>query len=131
MSDLEQNLRDMLARRADSTAVEQAFATAYAGIGDANAKRDAVEDSDSLQDVIASADSGAFAQQVKDPSAVVSEVVFTSPTEATVRYDINVKNYTNFTGRIGKARLIDGHWKVARVTICADLSLAGAISPTK
>jgi hypothetical protein len=112
-------------------AVVQAYATAYSGIGDPNGKRDAVEDSDELADVIAQADSGSFAQQVKDASAVVTDVVFTSPTEATVRYDINVKDYSNFTGRIGKARLIDGTWKVARVTICADLSLAGATCPTK
>ena len=46
--------------------------------------------------------SGSFAQQVKDATAKVTEIVFTSPTEAAVRYDINIENYTNFPGRIGQ-----------------------------
>ncbi len=73
---------------------------------------------------------GSFAQQVKDATAVVTDVVFTSPTEAAVRYDINVANYTNFTDRIGRALLIDGRWKVARVTVCADIALAGGPCPS-
>ena len=48
-----------------------------------------------------------------------------------MRYDINVANYSmDFTDRIGRALLIDGVWKVARVTVCADLSLAGGTCPT-
>lgn len=110
--------------------VERAFATAYnGGLGSDDEKRAVVQDSDALRAVIEEIRNGTFAQQVKDATAVVTEVVFTSPTEAAVRYDINVANYTNFTDRIGRAVLIDGHWKVARVTVCADISLAGGSCP--
>jgi hypothetical protein len=88
-----------------------------------------VQDSDALKAVIERIRTGTFAQQVKDATAHVTDVVFTSPTEAAVRYDINVANYSNFTDRIGRALLIDGRWKVARVTVCADISLAGANCP--
>lgn len=112
------------------TEIEQAFATAYnGGLGSDDAKRAVVQDGDALKPVMEQIRNGTFAQQVKDATARVTDVVFTSPTEAAVRYDILVANYTNFTDRIGRALLIDGHWKVARVTVCADISLAGANCP--
>ncbi|MGZ4690733.1 MAG: hypothetical protein ACXVIM_05895 [Acidimicrobiia bacterium] len=121
--------QDAAAARAE---VIQAFETAYSGTADDTAKAAAVEDSGSLKDVMAKADSGPYAQQVKDASAKVTDVVFTSPTEAAVRYDIDIKNYSsNFTDRIGKALFVDGRWKVAKVTVCADISLAGVTCPTK
>jgi hypothetical protein len=51
--------------------------------------------------------------------------VFTSPTEAWFRYDIET-NVTNFTDRFGIAFQIDGVWVIARAVICQDLALAGA-----
>jgi hypothetical protein len=111
-------------------AIEDAFATAYSGgLGSDEAKRDAVEGSEGLTGVMEEIRNGTFAQQVKDATAKVTEIVFTSPTEAAVRYDINVANYSNFTDRIGKALFIDGRWKVARVTVCADISLASGNCP--
>ncbi len=110
--------------------IEHAFATAYnGGLGSDEEKRAVVQDSDALKPVMEQIRNGSFAQQVKDATAKVTDVVFTSPTEAAVRYDIDVANYSNFTDRIGKALLIDGHWKVARVTVCADISLAGGNCP--
>lgn len=112
--------------------VEHAFATAYAGgLGDDQSKADVVEDSDSLTGVMDEIRTGSFQQQVKDATAKVTDVVFTSPTEASVRYDIEVANSSTFSDRIGKARFIDGRWKVARVTVCADIALAGATCPAK
>lgn len=112
------------------TEIEHAFATAYnGGLGSDDAKRAVVQDSDALKPVMDEIRNGTFAQQVKDATAQVTDVVFTSPTEAAVRYNINVANYSNFNDRIGRALLIDGHWKVARVTVCADISLAGASCP--
>jgi len=71
-----------------------------------------------------------YGDQVSDASGKVTDVVFTSPTTASVRYDIAVANWVNqFPGRVGEAVLVDGTWKVARATICNDLSLAGAVCP--
>jgi hypothetical protein len=111
-------------------AVEHAYATAYdGGLGDTPEKRALVEDSESLVAVMDEIRRGTFAQQVQNASAKVTEVVFVSPTEAAVRYDILIENYTNFTDRIGRAKLIGGVWKVARPTVCADISLAGSNCP--
>ena len=77
-------------------------------------------------------DATGFGPQVAGASAKVTDVVFTSPTTATVRYDIAVANWQNqFPGRIGEAVLVDGTWKVARSTICNDISLADVTCPSK
>jgi hypothetical protein len=118
---------DPAAARAE---IEQAFATSYdGGAGDTPEKRAAVEDSSVLAFAAAETAKGPYAAQVKDSTAKVTDVVFTSPTEASVRYDINIANYTNFTNRIGAAKLIDGRWKVARETVCTDLTLSGINCP--
>ncbi len=71
-----------------------------------------------------------YGDQVAGASATVTDVVFTSPTTASVRYDIAVANWANqFPGRVGGAVLVDGTWKVARSTICTDISLAGVTCP--
>ena len=111
-------------------AIESAFVTAYnGGLGDTPEKRAVVEGSESLVGVMDQIRNGSFAQQVKDATAKVTEIVFVSPTEAAVRYDILVANYSNFTDRIGRAKLIDGVWKVAHATVCKDISLASGNCP--
>jgi hypothetical protein len=112
--------------------IEAAFATAYdGGPGDTPEKRAVVEDSGSLVGVMDQIRNGSFAEQVKNASGQVTEVVFVSPTEAAVRYDITVENSSSFTGRIGRAKLIDGVWKVARETVCEDIALASGTCPPR
>ena len=57
--------------------------------------------------------------------------VFASPTEASVRYDITVSGASTYPGRIGQAKILDGRWKVARETVCADITFAGGSCPAK
>ena len=111
--------------------IEQTFATAYDGglANDNPAKAEAVEDSASLAAAITAIRNGTFAEQVRNAGAKVTEVVFTSPTEASVRYDITMKGASTYPGRIGQAKLLDGRWKVARATVCADIEFAGAKCP--
>ncbi len=111
------------------TAIEKAFSVAYdGGISDSAAKIAAVEDGEAVLPVLEAGSNGAFAEQVKSASAKVLEVVFTSPTEAAVRYDI-VTSTSRFNGLIGGAVSVNGSWKVARSTMCKDISLAGVSCP--
>lgn len=53
---------------------------------------------------------------------------FVSPTQAVVLYDLADAN-GRWPDRIGGAKLVDGAWKVARATVCNDLTLGGVQCP--
>jgi hypothetical protein len=64
-------------------------------------------------------------------TARVDEVRFLNPTTAGVRYTILLPDYfiPEMPNRIGRVVLVDGTWKVARETACADLALGGVTCP--
>jgi hypothetical protein len=61
--------------------------------------------------------------------AKVSEVEFTSPTEANVTYDLTLKGATALPNASGTAVEQDGTWKVSAKTLCALVQLSGNGSP--
>ncbi|MFJ7076755.1 hypothetical protein [Streptomyces sp. NPDC098781] len=61
--------------------------------------------------------------------ARVSEVEFTSPTEADVTYDLTLKGATALPNASGTAVEQDGTWKVSAKTLCALVQLSGNGSP--
>jgi hypothetical protein len=65
-----------------------------------------------------------FPFEVSHDSYRVTDVSFTSPTNADVIYNIVVEERSEFA-RQGNAVLKDDGWKLTRDTVCADLSLAG------
>lgn len=74
---------------------------------------------------------GDYADAANSSTSTIRELVFTSPTEAWVRYDI-ASSVTNFPNRYGIVRLgDDGVWRVTRATICQDIMLVpdGACEP--
>ena len=54
----------------------------------------------------------------------VHEVVFTSPTAASVVYDVYFNGTILSGNQLGHAHLVDGTWKVTRATVCRDVQLA-------
>lgn len=62
-------------------------------------------------------------------SANVKSVTFTSPTEATVTYDLLVNGTVALAGSTGKAVLVDGTWKVSQTTFCTLTALAASGKP--
>ncbi|MFG2879992.1 hypothetical protein ACGFYU_34105 [Streptomyces sp. NPDC048337] len=62
-------------------------------------------------------------------SAKVTEVVFTSPTEARVTYDLLVGDTPALPGSKGTAVLQDGVWKVSVKTLCGLVELSGNAAP--
>ena len=61
--------------------------------------------------------------------AKVSEVEFTSPTEANVTYDLTLKGTTALPDASGTAVEQDGTWKVSTKTLCALVQMSGNGSP--
>ncbi len=59
-------------------------------------------------------------------SAEVTDVVFTSPTEAQVTYDLLLGGITVISDSKGTAVLEDGVWKVSTKTLCALIELSGS-----
>ena len=59
-------------------------------------------------------------------SAVVKDVTFTSPTEATVTYDLMINGQAVLAGSTGKAVKVDGTWKVSQLTFCTLTALAAS-----
>lgn len=59
-------------------------------------------------------------------SVTIDELVFTSAAEAQFRYTLRAGTFA-FGDVFGRARLIDGVWKITRATYCADLARAGGV----
>ena len=66
---------------------------------------------------------GAYAETAAAATFTVRELVFTSPTEAWFRYDID-SPMASFADRYGMAVLgEDGVWRLTRQSVCQDLAL--------
>jgi hypothetical protein len=66
-------------------------------------------------------------QQASDTITVtVGEIHFLSSTDAALYFELKYEGGMLFGQQVGYARLIDGHWKVARDTMCMVLGWAGA-----
>lgn len=109
--------------------VSRAFDTAYRFSAPASQRRSAVDDPSGLDAAVAEVMAGPYAGMAKTSGVHIVEVVFTSPSQAAVLYDLTGVPAPFGTGRIGHARLVDGRWKVTRATVCADLTLAEAHCP--
>ncbi|MBT2477093.1 hypothetical protein [Streptomyces sp. ISL-94] len=59
-------------------------------------------------------------------SAEVTEVVFTSPTEARVTYDLLVSGFPVLDGRTADVVLEDGVWKISTKSLCGLAELSGS-----
>ena len=114
---------------ADAAAAEQQIRDNFALLWDSDVtfeERGAqlLDDTTGVQDAIDAVVDGGFADVAATAQHTITEVVFTSPTEAWFGYDIDT-TISDFTGRFGIAYFIDGRWRFARAVICQDLSLAG------
>lgn len=111
-------------------AITSAFTTAYDFSAAPARRRASVDDPGGLDAMVAAARSGPYASALRDVWVHINEIVFASPTEAAVLYDLVGDHVTYATGRIGHVHLVDGHWKVTRATVCADLALTRTSCPS-
>ena len=108
---------------ADEQTVVELMTAIYAE-SDSELNAERIDDPTGIAEAREQVRDGGFADAADSASAIVEELVFTSPTEAWFRYRIETTTGT-FGQRFGIARNIDGTWKITRDTICQDLSLAG------
>jgi hypothetical protein len=111
---------------ADITAAEQEIKENWKTFFDPSVsladKAKVLQDGDRLAPVL-----GAFSgdQRGQQVSANVTEVAFTSPTEADVTYDLTRNGATALPNAQGTAVLQDEVWKVSAKTFCALVQLSG------
>jgi hypothetical protein len=79
-----------------------------------------LEDGQEFASIIKSQASGGLAAAA---SAKVTKITVTSPTQATVGYNIQVAGQTALAGQSGTAVLQDGTWKVGLASFCGLLAL--------
>jgi hypothetical protein len=120
---------------ADPTVARAAIAKAYAVL-DANAALDPdaklayIQGGEGIRSTLDEAGRRSNVSiQYPHVAWVVREVVFTSPTRASVRYDIANPDQVLLADQIGEAVLDNGTWKVTRATVCAVLALGGTPCP--
>lgn len=111
-------------------AIDHAFATAYDFSAPADRREAAVDEPTGLAPAIREVADGPYGGIMRSTGVRIVSIVFTSPTRAAVLYDLTGVPDTFGTDRLGSARLVDGHWKVTRATVCADLALAQVTCPS-
>lgn len=109
--------------------IAKAFDATYDFAAPPMRRRVAIDHPAGLDGLVAQVSAGPYGGIARSVGVRVIEVVFTSPTQATVLYELTGVPGTIGGARIGHARLIDGDWKVTRATVCADLALAQVSCP--
>ncbi len=116
---------------AAKAAVAKSFSTLYVFTTPTEERARLIDDTTGVEAALAQVLSGSLAEAAKGARWKLVDMVFTDPTTAVVKYDIEIPEGSGSQSiaqnRFGTAKLVDGTWKVARATICADLALAGGM----
>jgi hypothetical protein len=112
-------------RAGAESAVVAVFGQAFGG-DDAEANADAVDDPSGLADVRDELRERYPEMLGGRVTYEITDVVFTSPTEASYYFRPVIEDYSELPRQIGRARMIDGEWKITRATVCAMFQLGGA-----
>ena len=114
---------------ADVAAAEAAVHESWRMIHDsvnneAAVRQSFIDDATGLAEAWEALQNGQYGDAARTSTTTIRELVFTTPTEAWFRYDIET-SLADFPNRYGIARLSDGGtWQITRQTICQDISLA-------
>jgi hypothetical protein len=115
---------------ADPNAAKQSVIHAYQVVYDGSQPTDSrlafIDNPTGVAQAFQAAATGQVAAQAAAIKARIDSVTFTSAEEASVRYAVLVNGVPQFDNRIGTAHFDNGVWKVARQTVCEDLTEAGA-----
>jgi len=108
--------------------VEANFDSLYGNPDDDVDRSDIIDDASGLDVVRDQVEDNGFGDEAESATVTIQELVFTSPEEAVFEYTLTT-SAANFPGQLGRARLLDGTWKITRGTLCQDLAKAGATCP--
>ena len=89
------------------------------------ARLDAIDDPRGLAEADAAVRAGPYADTAAATTATIGDVSFDRPDHGWFRYELS----TIADARTGEVFLVDGRWKVARTTVCADIALADVTCP--
>ncbi len=113
---------------ADVAAATQDVTAAYEYVftagNDASKNGDYIEDAESVKSAAEQTKQN-FPQATETVSVEVGEVRFLSATEAALFFELKYDGGALFGQQIGYAKLIDGHWKIERDTMCMVLGWGG------
>ncbi|WP_018638888.1 hypothetical protein [Parafrankia elaeagni] len=109
-------------------AIGQAYAQAFTSSGDPAHSLAAVEDGPALAATLAQAQQN-FPQATSSASVTTSDVTFTDPRNAWLRFHVTYQGGVDFGVRGGTAVISEGQWKVSRETYCMVMGWAGATCP--
>jgi hypothetical protein len=120
---------DPAAARAE---IELAFTSLYENIEDDDAIFQYVDDPSGLDLLMDDVLKGEFKNGYRKMSAEIVDLIYFSPVEASFMYTLDLdpllgpENFDNDWFRLfGRARLVDGTWRITRTTICRDIEMSG------
>jgi hypothetical protein len=113
---------------AETTAITKVWTTFFDASTPVAKGRALLEDGDTLGAALK------VAQQVREKSGIdqkakVNGVTFLDPTKAMVNYDLLNGKDVVLPSATGQAVLIDGHWKVSKLTFCTLVQLGAGDKP--
>jgi hypothetical protein len=103
--------------------VEQAFTDLHADIANWDTLLRLVDDPSGL-DVLLQEAPAHVRQRILGIDVVITDLVFFSPIEASFLYRAKIGG-EEMSPTYGRARLIDGTWRITRTTVCQDVRFAG------
>lgn len=113
---------------AERTRVEAAFVALYSDIGDKDTLFRYVDDASGL-DLAMVGIMREYGEAYRSMEPEILEMVFFSPIEASFVYTTGLDPFGDgFTGQLqsfGRARLVDGEWRITRSTVCQDMERIG------
>ena len=105
--------------------MEQAYRDAFEPVADPAAKESAVLRTPALREAGALV-ARQFPEAVATTTVVVGGVVFTSPTDAVLEFQLRYTGGVPIGWRRGTATFVDGRWRVSTESFCEVMRFAGA-----
>lgn len=108
--------------------IEANFASLYGNPVDGVDRSGVIDDPSGLDVARRQVQDNGFGDEAEAAAVTIQDLVFVSPTEASFTYTLTTPA-ANFADQFGRARLLDGVWKITRGTLCQDMEKAGAVCP--
>ena len=95
----------------------------------AGARPASIDDNYGLEDVRQQIVDNGFGDAADGSEVTITELVFASADRGRLHLRPRRRRIAEFAGQLGRARFLDGTWKITRATLCQDLSKAGVQCP--
>lgn len=110
------------------TQIETTFSGLYGAPQEGVDRLGVIDDPYGMAETMEQVRENGFGDEADSALVEIDELVFVSATDATFSYTLTTSGI-DFGEQLGRARLLDGIWKITRATLCQDLAKAGAACP--